>query len=141
VPEAAPVRWTPDRSPKLPAWPVPRMIDALRRGALGTCPACGRTKLFRSFLKVRESCPACAAPLGLARADDAPPYFTIIVVGHVIVPSMLFVETNWAPPLWLDVAIWVPLTLAMSLALLQPIKGMTVGVMTSLGMLTPDGPG
>ncbi len=141
VTEVSPVRWTPDRSPKLPPWPVPRMADALRRGAMGTCPACGKTRLFAKFLRIKAECSACQAPLGLARADDAPPYFTIVVVGHLIVPAMLVVEKTWAPDLWIHAAIWLPLTVLLAVGLLQPIKGMTVGAMTSLGMLTVEGPG
>jgi uncharacterized protein (DUF983 family) len=141
VSEATPVRWQPDRSPKSPAWPVPRLFEALLRGARCTCPACGKTRLFRRFLKVEARCAACGAPLGLARADDAPPYFTIVVVGHLIVPGMLIVEKAWSPDLWVHVALWVPLTVVLAVALLQPIKGMTVGVLTSMGMLTEDGPG
>ena len=34
-----------------------------------------------------------------------------------------------------DAAIWLPLTIVMSLALLRPIKGATVGLMLKLGML------
>jgi len=141
VPEGAPVRWIPDRAKKLPSWPVPRLWTALCRGATGHCPACGETKLFRRFLKVEPVCAKCHAPLGLAKADDAPPYFTIVVVGHIIVPLMLFVEREWTPDLWVHSAIFIPLSLGLAIGLLQPIKGMTVGIMTSLGMLTPEGPG
>jgi uncharacterized protein (DUF983 family) len=141
VPDAPLVRWTPDRAVRLPPWPVPRLTDALARGARGCCPACGKGRLFGRFLKVTPACSHCAAPLGQARADDAPPYFTIVAVGHIVVPLMLVVERTWSPPIWVHTALWVPLTLALSVALLQPIKGMTVGVMTALKMLTPDGPG
>lgn len=141
VSDTAPVRWQPDRATKLPPWPMPGMVDALRRGFQGRCPACGKTRMFRGYLRVTEACSACSAPLGLARADDAPPYFTIVAVGHVVVPGMLMLERAYSPPLWVHTAIWVPLTIAMALALIRPIKGMTVGVMTSLGMLTPEGPG
>jgi uncharacterized protein (DUF983 family) len=141
VSESTPVRWQPDRTAKLPPWPMPRMADALRRGFRGRCPACGKTRLFRGYLRVADTCGACSAPLGLARADDAPPYFTIVAVGHVVVPGMLMLERAYAPPLWVHTAIWVPLTIAMALALIRPIKGMTVGAMTSLGMLTQEGPG
>lgn len=141
VTDAEPVRWTPDRTTKLPAWPVPKVMDALWRGARGQCPACGKGRLFAGFLKVRAECDACHAPIGLARADDAPPYFTIVIVGHIIVPLMLAVEKNWAPDLWIHTALWVPLSLGMAIGLLTPIKGMTVGVMTAMGMLTEAGPG
>ncbi len=97
--------------------------------------------MFRSFLKVEPVCATCTAPLGQARADDAPPYFTIVVVGHVVIPGMLFVEKTWTPDLWIHTAIWVPLSMAMVIGLLRPIKGMTIGVLTAMGMLTPNGPG
>jgi uncharacterized protein (DUF983 family) len=114
------------------------MALALWRGARGRCPGCGETKLFRGYLKVVPQCAHCAAPLGLARADDAPPYFTILVTGHIVVPLMYMVERAYEPPLWLHAAIWVPLTLALSLGLLRPIKGATVGLMLKLGMLKTD---
>ena len=141
VAEIAPVRWQPDRTRKVPAWPVPRVWQAMLRGAAGKCPACGETRLFRAFLKVTAKCAKCDAPLGLARADDAPPYFTILLVGHIIVPAMMVVERVWTPDLWVHTALWVPLSLILTIGLLTPIKGMTVGVMTAMGMLTEAGPG
>jgi uncharacterized protein (DUF983 family) len=91
--------------------------------------------MFNGYLRVIDECPNCHAPLGLARADDAPPYFTIIVVGHIVVPSMLILEKTVAPPLWVHMALWLPLTLVLALALLRPIKGATVGLMLKLGIL------
>ena len=80
----------------------------------------------------------CGAPLGLARADDAPPYFTILIVGHIVVPLMLIMQRMTDPPTWLLSAIFVPLTLVLSLGLLRPIKGGTVGLMLSLNMLKTE---
>ena len=108
------------------------------RGLLCRCPACGRSRLFYRYLKVIPECPVCHAPVGLARADDAPPYFTIVAVGHVVVPSMLILERNVSPPLWVQTAIWIPLTIILALGFLQPIKGATVGLMLRLGMLKND---
>ena len=131
----APVRWQPSRAVPPVPWPVPPMVAALLRGARGRCPACGQTKLFQGYLRVTPHCANCGAPLGLARADDAPPYFTILVVGHILVPSMFVLERNWQPPIWVDTAIWLPIALALTLALLRPIKGATVGLMLKLGLL------
>jgi uncharacterized protein (DUF983 family) len=138
-PEAAPARWVPGRAiaRSLP-WPLPSMGTALARGFANRCPACGKTHLFVGYLRVTPECSACGAPLGLVRADDAPPYFTIVVVGHVIVPAMLYVEKTYEPPLWVHAAIWLPLTLAMSLLILRPIKGATVGLMLKLGLLKSE---
>jgi uncharacterized protein (DUF983 family) len=133
--DQSPIRWRPDRGVPPVSWPVPPLATAIARGLRMRCPACGQTRLFSGYLKVTPVCANCRAPLGLARADDAPPYFTIVVVGHIIVPSMWSVERAYQPPLWLHAAIWLPLTLALTLALLRPIKGATVGLMLTLGML------
>lgn len=111
------------------------MGTALLRGLLGECPACGETHLFRGYLRVVDKCAHCDAPLGEVRADDAPPYFTIFVVGHVVITGMFLVEKAYQPPDWVQAAIWLPVTLGLSLGLLRPIKGATVGLMLKLGML------
>jgi uncharacterized protein (DUF983 family) len=83
---------------------------------------------------VRQACSACGAPVGRVRADDAPPYFTIFLVGHIVVPLMLLLERGSAPDLWVMAAIFLPLTLALCLILLRPVKGATLGLMLALGM-------
>jgi uncharacterized protein (DUF983 family) len=90
--------------------------------------------LFRGYLRVAERCGCCGAPVGCIRADDAPPYFTIFIVGHIVIPLMLLVEREYAPPLWTMAAVFLPLTLLLALALLRPVKGATVGLMMCYGI-------
>ena len=132
--QTPPVRWQPDRTPVAPAWPVPPLLTAVVRGVKGLCPACGQTKCFRGYLKVVPECEACGAPLGQIRADDAPPYFTIFIVGHVIIGLMLWVEKAYKPELWVHAILWLPITLALTVALMQPVKGATLGLMLKLGL-------
>lgn len=58
----------------------------------------------------------------------------MVVVGHLVVPAILAIETAYAPPVWLQLAVWLPVTLFASLALLQPTKGAIVGLQWQLGM-------
>jgi uncharacterized protein (DUF983 family) len=134
----APERWQPNHSPNPTAWPQPPMSTAIGRGLLGRCPACGKSHLFNGFLRVVAECRNCGAPLGLARADDAPPYFTILLTGHIVVPIMYLVDKHQSPPLWVMSAIFLPLTFVLALGLLRPIKGGTVGLMLTLNMLKSD---
>jgi uncharacterized protein (DUF983 family) len=83
--------------------------------------------LFRAFLKVADTCPVCHEELHHHRADDAPAYFVIVIVGHIVVPLVLLVETEIAPPYWVHAAIWLPLTIGLAAGLLQPIKGAIIG--------------
>lgn len=102
--------------------------QALLRGLAGRCPNCGRGRMFRRFLKVADNCPACGEELFHQRADDFPAYLVIVLVGHIVVPLVLLVETEYTPALWLEAAIWPPLTLALALAFLQPVKGAVVAM-------------
>ena len=131
----SPVVWQPDRNEKVPAWPMPALGIALVRGLMCTCPACGKTKLFRGYLRVSDDCTSCGAPLSRIRADDAPPYFTIFVVAHIVVPLMLLVDRAYHLGDLEQAAIWLPVTTVLCLTLLRPIKGATVGLMMRLGLV------
>ncbi len=121
--------------------PEPRdLARSLVRGWGGRCPHCGEGRLFSAFLKVADHCPACQEELHHHRADDAPPYFTIFVVGHIVVAGILAVERAWRPDMWIHAAIWMPLTLALSLLLLPRFKGAMVGLQWALRMHGFGGP-
>ena len=107
---------------------------AMLRGALLKCPACGVGRMFGRYLKVNPFCPHCGEALHHHRADDAPPYFTIVIVGHIIVSLVLSVEMALRPPLWAHAALWLPLTVILSLVALPPIKGALVGLQWALLM-------
>jgi len=108
--------------------------DAMRRGAYGKCPACGNARLFSSYLKVVDRCSGCAEDMHHHRADDAPPYFTIMVVGHVVVAGVMAVEDAFHPDYWVHLLLWVPLTIGLSLWFLPRIKGALVGLQWALKM-------
>jgi uncharacterized protein (DUF983 family) len=110
------------------------LLTALGRGFRCKCPACGKGGLFARFLKVVPACPACGEEMHHHRADDFPAYLVILIVGHVIVPSQLLTEQFLEPPLWVHLAIWLPLTLVMTLGLLQPVKGAIVALQWHMGM-------
>jgi uncharacterized protein (DUF983 family) len=108
--------------------------EPLMRGLRGRCPACGEGHMFRKFLKVADECPACGEELHHHRADDFPAYLDIVIVGHILVPILLAVETAYAPPMWLSMTLWPAIALVATLALLQPIKGGVVAIQWFIGM-------
>jgi uncharacterized protein (DUF983 family) len=107
---------------------------AMLSGARCACPACGKGRLFRAFLKVSDTCPSCGEDLSHQRADDAPAYFTMFIVGHIIVAGILVVERSLAPPIWIQMVLWLSLAVVLSLALLQPVKGILVGLQWAFRM-------
>ncbi|MBA7473741.1 hypothetical protein ES707_09085 [subsurface metagenome] len=108
--------------------------SAMKRGFRCRCPRCGEGKMFRAFLKTADNCPVCGLDFTPHRADDLPAYLVIVIVGHIVVPIALSIETNFSPAVWLQLSIYLPLTFVMSLALLQPVKGAVVGLQWALRM-------
>jgi uncharacterized protein (DUF983 family) len=100
---------------------------ALKRGLVRHCPRCGQGSLFSGYLKMREHCPYCQLALEPYRSDDVPAYFTILIVGHIVVPGLLALEKIAHPAEWVQLAIWLPVTLFGTLALLPFIKGAVIG--------------
>jgi len=128
------MRWEPDRSAPALSYAKPDSFrTAVSRGVRNRCPSCGEGRLFAGYLKVVGACEACGAPLGRLRADDAPPYFTIFLAGHILVPPVLWIERAFQPPMWLHMVVWLPLFTAACILLLRPVKGATVGWMMKLG--------
>ncbi|MEI9889004.1 MAG: DUF983 domain-containing protein [Rhizomicrobium sp.] len=112
----------------------PFLAKPLVRGLLGRCPRCGEGHLFRAFLKVADNCPVCGEEFHHHRADDFPAYLVIVIVGHIVVAMVLAVEAAYSPPLWVHALIWGPVTVALALALIQPIKGAVVAFQWQHGM-------
>jgi uncharacterized protein (DUF983 family) len=111
----------------------PLMTD-LVRGLLGRCPCCGKGRMFGAYLKVNDRCAVCGEELFHHRADDFPAYIVIFIVGHLLVPTALSVETHFAPPYWVHLALWLPAAVILTLGLLQPTKGVIVALQWRLGM-------
>jgi uncharacterized protein (DUF983 family) len=118
-----------------PTEPPPRDLkQAMLRGYAGKCPACGSGKMFPRYLKVADKCPACEEELHHHRADDAPPYFTILIASHFIIAGVMAVEDYFRPSYMVHLFIWLPLTMGMCLWMLPRVKGILVGLQWALRM-------
>lgn len=107
--------------------------QAVARGLRLTCPACGRGRLLTGYLRPAAACPSCGEPLGHLRADDAAPWMTILIVGHIVVPLVLSVEQTWHPALWVHATLWPLVTLGLTLAILPRCKGVVLGLLWATG--------
>jgi uncharacterized protein (DUF983 family) len=121
--------------------PTDSRLTALKRGFRHRCPNCGEGPLYSAYLKVVDACSGCGAPLGQYRADDGPAYFTILLVGHLVVAPMLAVYFFWRAP----VAVVLPLALVVlaviTLVILPRVKGVLVALLYSLGTTGEHPPG
>lgn len=121
-----------------PAPPTPEgratFRTAFLRGLRRRCPRCGQGRMFSGYLKQAVTCSHCGQPLEVFRADDAPAYFTIFIVGILVVPIMLAIERLYHPEVWVFEVIVLPLTVALTLALIPFIKGAYIAALWSLDL-------
>ena len=109
----------------LPERPV---AEAMRRGALRRCPACGEGALFDGYLKVKDECPNCREELHHQRADDGPAYLTILIVSHLAAPLLLLIYTVYRPSTEVLIAAFLGGATVLSILMLPVIKGGWVGM-------------
>ena len=115
-----------------PANDRPGLAIVIRRALIGRCPNCGQGKLFASYLKQVDSCAACSERYGHIRSDDAAPWLTILVVGHIAVPIVFAVErlTSW--PIWLAMTVWPAFALVLGLVVLPRAKAVLLSIIWAI---------
>lgn len=107
-------------------------VQSMFRGLKGRCPNCGDGKLYWGYLKVEPRCNSCGHDLARYPADDGPAYFTILIVGHLIVAPLLFFSIIWhAPTMYVLPATLIPLAIV-TLALLPRVKGAFIGLLFAI---------
>jgi uncharacterized protein (DUF983 family) len=104
------------------------LVPAMLRGWRRQCPCCGTGPMLRGYLKVRDACPVCGEDLHHQRADDGPAYLTILIVGHLMAPAILFAFVRYRPDPLVLATVFSVATVALSLFLLPRLKGMLVGI-------------
>ena len=97
-------------------------------GLNGRCPRCGEGKMFAGYLKVRPACSACGLDFSFADSADGPAVFIMLFAGFAILGGALWLDINYEPPVWVHLAIWLPLALILCLGLLRPMKGIAIAL-------------
>lgn len=103
------------------------LMTGLLRGFAERCPNCGKGHVFRAYLKVASPCEVCGHHNAQYPSDDAPPYFTILIVGHIIVAPALCFSFIWTWPIGWVLAATLPAIMIATLLLLPRVKGAVIG--------------
>ena len=121
-------------TPKADAGDDRPLYPSLWKGWRRKCPNCGSGPLLKGYLKVRDTCPVCHEELHHQRADDGPAYLTILIVGHLMAPILLFAFEMWRPDPLVLFTIFAIGCVALSLYLLPRLKGALVALQWSKRM-------
>ncbi len=110
-------------SPDMAARPL---RSALPRALKGRCPACGEGAMFARFLKPSPACSACGQAWNVSHADDFPAYIVILLLGHILVPLMIEVNSALNIPLGMQALLWPGLAMVLAGVMIQPVKGAVI---------------
>lgn len=102
-------------------------LQAVKRGFTHKCPSCGEGKLFQSYAKPVDECSQCQTEIHHHRADDMPAYLVMFFWGKIVVSLFVTVALFLDPPVWVHYAVWAPLMVVGSIALLPSMKGAVIG--------------
>jgi uncharacterized protein (DUF983 family) len=97
-------------------------VSPVIAGVRCRCPNCGEGRLFERALRFKDRCDVCEADFTIADVGDGGAFFVSFLALALIVPAAMIVEFALAPPVWLHVILWPPLTTFMCVALLRPMK-------------------
>ena len=97
-------------------------------GLKGLCPRCGQGHLFKGFINIAPKCDVCDMEFDFADAGDGPAVFVILIAGFIVLGAALYVEIKYEPPMWVHMAIFLPMVLVVVLGMLRPLKGLLVAL-------------
>lgn len=111
-----------------------KSVSPLRTGFAGRCPRCGEGALFDGFLDIADRCAVCGLDYSGQNSGDGSAFFIIMIVGFIVVGLALALEVSFAPPVWLHMVLWLPLSLILALAMMRPAKGILIALQYSYGV-------
>ena len=103
-------------------------VSALRAGLAARCPRCGRGRLFKNVLELRERCESCGLSYTFIDTGDGPAVFAIFILGFLVLGLALYVEFTYQPAVWVHVVLWGLATPLLALGLLRFLKGTLIAL-------------
>jgi uncharacterized protein (DUF983 family) len=111
-----------------PAAEPTTVLRSALRGLACKCARCGKGRLYAGFLTLAAKCEACGLDYAFIDSGDGPAVFVIMIAGAIVVASALIVEIKYQPPFWVHAALWLPVTLAVTLWPLRAIKSLLIAL-------------
>ena len=105
-----------------------KSVSPFRSGLTGRCPRCGEGDLYDGFLDVADRCTTCGLDYSGQNSGDGSAFFIIMIVGFMVVGLAVALEAMFAPPVWLHMVLWLPLSLGLALAMMRPAKGILIAL-------------
>ena len=103
-------------------------ISPAYAGLLARCPQCGKGRLFKKVLELRDNCENCRLSYRFIDTGDGPAVFAIFILGFLVLGLALYVEFTYEPAIWVHIVLWGALTPLIALALLRFLKALLIAL-------------
>ncbi len=70
----------------------------------------------------------CDLDLSPHDTGDGAIVFVILFLGAIVVGLAVSLEFAFSPPVWVHLAVWIPVITIMSIAMLRPFKGILIAL-------------
>lgn len=104
--------------------PEPAPLPAALKGL---CPRCGAPGLFKGWLAFADRCGACGLDYSRFNVGDGPAALLVLLLGAIVVGAAITIQLTLAPPIWLQLILWVPVTIAAVIGALRVAKAALLG--------------
>jgi len=94
----------------------------------GCCPRCGKGRLFIRAIVFAPKCSNCGLDFRGFNVGDGAATFLILIVGAIVTGLAMWLELSRAPPWYVHVMLWLPLTLVLTLALMRVAKALLLAL-------------
>ena len=75
-----------------------------------------------------DACDVCGQDYSKVDSGDGPAVFIILIVGAIVAGLAVWTEFTYSPPYWVQLTIWIPTILILSVGLLRPAKALLIAL-------------
>lgn len=84
--------------------------------------------MFGGIVSFAKRCRRCDLDFAAFNVGDGPAAFLTLILGTIVVVMAIALELTVAPPLWVHMLIWIPVTAAGVVGSLRVAKAALIGV-------------
>lgn len=105
-------------------------LELLKLGWQCQCPKCKQGDLYEPgiTLNLKKNCDKCGLDLEKNDSADGPAVFLIFILGFLLVPLALVLDSWLSPPLWVHAVLWTAVALTITLGALRPLKAYIIAL-------------
>lgn len=111
-----------------PGTPAPDRVSLARVAIGGCCPRCGKAPLFAGLVTYAARCRNCGLDFSAFNVGDGAASFLILIVGAIVTGLAMWLELSRAPPWYIHVLLWGPLSLLLTLGLMRIAKALLLTI-------------